>query len=111
MVARRKNIDFFANMKAQAWWALRIRFQLTYRAVVEGMTVDPDSIISLSSGLPELAKLLGELSQPTYTLNTAGKVLVDKAPEGTKSPNLADSVMIAFAPASGVADLWARLAG
>jgi hypothetical protein len=29
-------------------------------------------------------------------LNTVGKVLVDKAPDGMRSPNLADAVMIAF---------------
>lgn len=111
MVARRNNEDFFGNMKAQAWWALRIRFQNTYRAVVEGMEYDAAEIISISSRIPQLSKLLGELSQPTYTLNGTGKVLVDKAPEGTKSPNLADAVMIVMAPSSNVTSVWARLAG
>ena len=40
-----------------------------------------------------------ELSQPTYSINTAGKILIDKQPEGASSPNLADAVMIAFNPA------------
>ena len=40
MVKERKNKDYFANAKAQAWWALRLRFQATYRAVVEGMEID-----------------------------------------------------------------------
>ncbi|EBG2976120.1 TerL protein, partial [Salmonella enterica subsp. enterica] len=39
-----------------------------------------------------------ELSQPTWSKNAVGKILVDKQPDGTKSPNLADSVMIAYAP-------------
>jgi hypothetical protein len=111
MVKKRKNKDFFANLKAQSWWALRIRFQKTYRAVVEGMQYDPDELISLSSGIENLAKLTGELSQPTYSINTAGKILVDKAPDGTKSPNLADSVMIAFNPTGARVDIWAKLAG
>jgi phage terminase large subunit len=111
MIKGRTNKDFFASAKAQNWWALRQRFMRTYRAVVEGMEVDPDSIISLSSEMPELAKLMGELSQPTYSLNLAGKILVDKQPEGTKSPNRADSVMIAFSLGGDTLDTWAKLAG
>lgn len=110
MVKERKNKDFFANAKAQAWWSLRIRFQNTYRAVVEGMDVDPDEIISLSPGMPELAALTMELSQPTYTINQVGKVLVDKNPDGTKSPNLADAVMICYQPATRALDIWGKLA-
>lgn len=71
--------------------ALRLRFQATYRAVVEGMPYDPDSIISIDPGLPELNSLLAEISQPTYSINRVGKILVDKTPEGGASPNLADS--------------------
>jgi len=95
----RTNKDYFANAKAQAWWALRLRFLRTYRAVVLGHPVaDPDAIISISPTLPQLSKLTLELSQPTYSENGAGKLLIDKQPEGAKSPNLADAVMIAFAP-------------
>lgn len=97
MVQGRKNRDFFANRKAQAWWELRIRFQHTFRAVVEGMKVDPDQIISIPSGIKQKAKLTQELSQPTFSLNGAGKILIDKAPEGSRSPNLADAVMMAYA--------------
>lgn len=98
MVKERKNKDFFANYKAQAWWALRLRFQATWRAVTQGAEYDKDEIISLSSSLKELTTLTMELSQPTYTINGSGKILVDKAPDGSRSPNLADSAMIAFAP-------------
>lgn len=95
-VKGRKNVDHFANRKAQGWWALRLRFQRTYRAVVEGMAFDPDEIISIPLNLPLRAKLVAELSQPTYTLNSAGKIIIDKAPDGSKSPNLADAAMIRF---------------
>ncbi len=98
MVEGRKNEDYFANLKAQAWWALRIRFQNTHRWVVDGKPCNPDDIISISSDMPELSKLTTELSQPTYSKNTIGKLLVNKAPDGTKSPNLADSVMITYSP-------------
>jgi hypothetical protein len=98
MVLKRKNKDFFANAKAQAAWSLRMRFQQTYRAVVEKMDYKPDEIISISSTIPDRAKLIAELSQPTYSINTVGKIVIDKAPDGTRSPNLYDGVMIAFHP-------------
>ena len=98
-VKGRKNKDFFANHKAQAWWMLRYRFQATFRAVTEGMTVAPDDIISIPSTLPDRARLCTELSQPTYSINSVGKVVIDKAPDGMKSPNLADAVMIRFSQA------------
>lgn len=94
----RTNKDFFANRKAQSWWNLRVRFQRTHRWVTQGVPCDPDSIIALPSSLPQLAALTSELSQPTYTKNAAGKILIDKAPDGTKSPNLADAVTICYAP-------------
>lgn len=95
----RTNKDFFANAKAQAWWSLRVRFQRTYRAVqCIDKDYDPDELISLQDGHPEFTALLSELSQATYSLNGAGKVAVNKSPDGTKSPNRADAVVIAYAP-------------
>jgi phage terminase large subunit len=99
MVPGRKNRDFFANAKAQAWWSLRQRFENTFRAIEgKGEPFDPDNIISIDSQLPELLALQMELSQPCFSVSTAGKILIDKAPDGMRSPNLADSVMICFAP-------------
>ncbi len=100
----RTNEDLFANRKAQAWWALRRRFHITYKAVEakrkgEVYEYSPDDIISLSGDLKELQKLIVELSQPTYELNNVGKIVIEKMPDGARSPNLADAVMIAFAPA------------
>jgi phage terminase large subunit len=109
MVKQRLNKDMFANAKAQAWWALRIRFQNTWRAVAEKIAVDPDTTISIDPKLAELSTLTMELSQPTYSINTVGKILVDKAPDGMRSPNLADAVMIAFQPATRTGELWAKL--
>lgn len=96
-VKGRKNRDYFANAKAQAWWALRTRFQNTHRAM-NGEPYAPDELVSIPSGLPNRGRLCTELSQPTYALNGAGKIVIAKAPPGTKSPNLADAVMIRFAP-------------
>ena len=94
----RKNEDFFANAKAQAWWSLRTRFQKTYRAIHEGVKTNSDELISLRYGLPNLARLCTELSQVTYKLSLAGKVIVEKAPDGLRSPNLADALVMRFAP-------------
>ena len=94
----RTNDDYFANRKAQAWFALRRRFETTHWAIVEGRTYDPDDIISIPSDLPERVDLVSELSQPTYSINNAGKIVIDKAPDGAKSPNRADAVVIVFAP-------------
>lgn len=98
-VVERTNGDFFANYKAQAWWDLRVRFQRTYRAV-EGVDTDynPDDLISISSTCPERSTLIAELGQVTYKISQTGKVQVNKAPAGTKSPNAADSVVILYAP-------------
>ncbi len=94
----RTNADYFVNFKAQAWWHLRTLFRNTYRAVVENHPYDPDEIISISSKLPLCSKLMGELSQPTYSTNNAGKILINKKPDGIKSPNLADAIMMLYAP-------------
>lgn len=98
-----KNKDYFANPKAQAWWALRRRFQLTHRAIesfAQGLPVVAahDDLISLDENMPLLHKLTSELSQPTYKPNGVGKIVIDKTPDGAKSPNLGDGVMMRYAP-------------
>lgn len=97
MTEGKRNKNMFKNRKAQMWYMLRLRFAATYKAVVEGEKFDPDAIVSISSSLPELTETLSELSQPTYTYNTVGKMIINKKPKGTKSPNRADAIMIAYA--------------
>ncbi len=95
----RTNKDYFANRKAQGWWDLRLRFMRTYRAVALGHKIeDPSLLISIDPNLPNLEALLIELSQATYTKNKAGQLLINKMPEGARSPNLADAVKICYAP-------------
>lgn len=98
LIAGRTNKDFFANRKAQSWWSLRMRFERTHWWITEGRECDPDQIISIPSTLPEREKLVIELSQPTYRQNEGGKILVNKQPDGQRSPNHADAVMILYAP-------------
>lgn len=101
----RTNEDFFKNAKAQGWWNLRVRFQRTARAVslaAQGedwrAEYDEADLIFLSGQMPRIAEVCQQLSQPTYSLNGAGKILIDKQPQGAKSPNDADAVMICYAP-------------
>lgn len=97
-VKGRKNEDFFKNRKAQNWWGLRLRAQATHRAVTLGQPYDPADIISISADIPPptLNKLTGELSQVTYEINNTGHIVIVKAPDGTRSPNLGDCVMMRF---------------
>ena len=95
-----KNIDYFANAKAQGWWALRTRVENTFRWVVEGTPCDPDEILSISSSCKDYRQLVMELSQPTYTTNSVGKIVINKAPDGMKSPNLGDAAMMLYSRAT-----------
>lgn len=99
----RTNEDYFANYKAQSWWNLRQRFLETHKAVnAKNSGIDykynPDDIISISSVLPNLSGFMSELSQATYKQNNVGKILIDKKPDSSRSPNKADAAVIAFAP-------------
>lgn len=93
----RTNGDFFENFKAQMWWSLRERFKLTHEAINDGKPFNPSDIISISSKIKHLNRVQAELSQPTYKKSGRGKILVNKAPDGSKSPNLADSIMMVYA--------------
>lgn len=94
--------DFFQNLKAQGWWELARRFEKTYKARTEGRVYPSHELISLDSRLPLLRKLQKELSQPTSCKSQSMKWMVDKKPEGTSSPNLADSVMMDYWPMKGL---------
>jgi phage terminase large subunit len=102
------NKDFYENLKAQAWWQLRRRFEKTYRALQkldgdpdqQDFTYDSDELISIPSNLPNLRSIEKELSQPVMTRSSKLKLMVDKTPEGSRSPNLADAIVMAYWPVS-----------
>jgi len=91
-----KNEDFFENLKAQAWWALRTRFEKTYKTITQDIIFPHEDLISIDSTIPTLHELTLELSQPTRKASGKGKLMVDKKPQSGKSPNLADSVMLCY---------------
>lgn len=93
-----KNEDYFANLKAQGWYELMMRAYRTHMAVTKGQKFDPDSLFSIDSKMRLFHTVLKELSQPIRDTNPAGKMIVDKTPEGTKSPNVGDGVMMLYFP-------------
>lgn len=107
------NKDMFSNIKAQAWWGVRDRFYNTWR-VIKHLEANPkdtefarhfsdDQLISLSSDIKQLEYLKAELSRPWVDYDNNGRVKVeskkDMKKRGIPSPNMADSLIMAFAPA------------
>lgn len=110
----KKNKDMFANVKAQAWWAVRERFYKTYRAIKFGDTYPPEELISLSSEISELDYLIAELSRPRVDYDNNGRVKAESKKEmkkrGIPSPNLADSLIMAVSGlARGNIAIWDTL--
>lgn len=100
------NRDMFGNFKAQAWWSLRARFYKTWR-VIEAMKAgedlpiySPDELIALDSASlgEKLMPLCKELAQPVRGTSSGLRTIVDKSPPGTRSPNMADSVVQSYFP-------------
>lgn len=117
------NEEFFTNLKAQGWWSLRRRCEKTHRMVqavragseierdgdvitvtevIDGisktLSYAQDELISIDSKMPNVRTVQKELSQPTMGKGTRLRLLINKKPKGTRSPNDADAVMQAYFP-------------
>lgn len=93
------NKDHYANVKAQAWSVVARRAYMTWQAVTQGVYIDPEDIIAIDSKMENLHTLKRELSQATSSLSTSTmKVVVNKSPDGTKSPNVADAAIMSLFP-------------
>lgn len=107
------NKDFFANLKAQAWWQVADRFRNTYNAIKNGEVFEVDDLISIDSDCPLLEKLKYELSTPHRDFDKNGRVMVeskkDLAKRDVPSPNIADAFIMAFAPTDTAMDVWGAL--
>lgn len=97
-----KNKDMFSNIKAQAWWLLADRFRNTYNAVTHGQKFNIDQMISISSKISHLELLIDELTTPKRDYDQNGRVQVESKKDLAKrlvpSPNMADALVMAFAP-------------
>lgn len=100
-----KNKDMFSNIKAQAWWLLADRFRNTFNAIRNGEKFPADEMVSIASETPHLNQLIDELSTPLRDYDANGRVKVeskkDLAKREVASPNLADAIVMAFAPEGG----------
>ncbi len=97
-VTQQTNREYFENRKAQAWWMLADRIKATHRAVTKGDPYD-DNMISISSEIIDIDKLITELSTPRKMMSGRLKNIVEKKTDlkkrGIPSPNLADALVMA----------------
>ncbi len=101
-----RNKDYYGNLKAQAWWELRLRFYRTWHMITtmgteDAVEYDSCEMISIDSkavGQKMLIKLIQELSQAVIKHDSKMRMIIDKAPNGASSPNLADGTVMAFWP-------------
>jgi phage terminase large subunit len=93
----RTNEDLYANRKSQCWMHLQMRFVESFKAS-RGEEHDAEMLISINPKIPELNKLIAELTQVTSEETAAGKIKIEKRPDGSSSPNLADVVSYLYAP-------------
>lgn len=106
---QKTNKESFRNKRAQKCWSLRDRYFNTYLAVIKGVYIDPNLLISVSSDIKELTKLRSETCRiPRKMGGNNGKIQILSKEEMKKlkiqSPNLFDSVVMAFDDAHEVID-------
>lgn len=100
-----KNKDVFSGAKSQAWWEIRDRAHNAYRLRSGTLTPNEKSrFISFDRagiGQKTIDKMLTELSTPIRQY-VSGKIQIeskkDMKKRGIPSPNLADSVVMLYAP-------------
>ena len=96
------NKDFFSNIKAQAWWLVADKLRNTFNAVRNGHKFADEDMIFIDGSMPNLEKLMDELSTPLRDYDSAGRVKVesksDLAKRDVASPNIADAFIMAFLP-------------
>lgn len=109
----RKNKDVFRNLRAQFYWHLRDRFESTYRAIERGDYIDPDKLISIDSGIENLAQLRSEVCRVQRKRGSNTYIQVESKEDMKKrempSPNLADALMMAFANNPPKTRVWEKL--
>jgi len=94
----KSNEQLFENAKSQAYWRVRDQLYHTYR-FMNDKEHDHSKIISFSKLAKQMNmnKFLNEISQPQKDTSASGKIVINKKPKGTKSPNLMECFVIARA--------------
>ena len=98
---RKTNKQTFKNLRAQRYWMLRDRIYNTYLAVNKGQYIDPDNLLSFSSGIENFHTLRSEICRIPRKPNPNGLIQIMTKIEMKKllkieSPNIADSVMMSL---------------
>jgi len=94
------NKDHFSNLKAQAWWSIADRLKVTYNAITKDEPYEEDEIISISSDVDHLEKLINELTQPRKDHDNFNRIKVESKKDlkkrGVVSPNIADAFIMSY---------------
>ena len=96
--------EWFANLKAQMWWAMRDAFKATHEHVLylegdEDGVPHPDADLIL---IPNDADLIGQVSLVRWFRNEKGRIIMESkkqlAARGIPSPDFAESLVLNYAP-------------
>jgi len=97
----KNNEQTFKNRRAQYYIELADRFHKTYLAVTKGNYTDPDEMISLSSGIENMAALRAEVCRIPSKPHGSGLIQILSKEEMKRlkidSPNMSDSLMMNMA--------------
>jgi phage terminase large subunit len=95
--------EWFANLKAQLWWAARDAFKATHEHLryleghEDGLPHPEDELILL----PDCNELIGQISIPKWGRNDKGKIVIESkkqlAARGVPSPDYAEALVLAYA--------------
>ncbi len=96
------NSQTFRNQRAQFYFMLRDRMYNTYRAITQGLYLDPESMISISSTIELIDRLRTEVCRIPQKKNANGMLQIMSKEDMARqkpsiaSPNLADSLMMSM---------------
>lgn len=99
MIQQKKWKEVCKNLRAQCYLKLRDRIYRTYKAVIDGVMTDPDSMISFSSECEHLSTLRSELCRMPIKPRADGLFELYTKKEmrekfKVRSPNIADCIMM-----------------
>jgi phage terminase large subunit len=95
--------EWFGNLKAQLWWAMRDAFKATHEHLRylegydDGVPHAEDELILL----PDCNELVGQISLPKWFRNEGGKIVIESkkqlALRGVPSPDYAEALTLCYA--------------
>jgi hypothetical protein len=92
----------FANLKAELWWRVRCRAERSYQRVFQGIMHPDEECLSLPEG-SDTETLIAQLSGVRYFETDTGRIAIESKSQlrerGVASPDVADALILSFAPA------------